>query len=211
MRIKKHRLLERFNDSKINWYKRFENKLLDQGFEAEFNPVDDSTVTIEIIGIPKEKHGQGYGSKIMNKLTSYADKNDIVLQLRPSASSTHSRSKLINFYQKFGFIENKGKDENEKYQYMYRLPQMSKVKRQEPVLVTESTLKIKKGKFITEYKTVDDGILIGKTFLPKSKYIHLNEKLSPEDEKRVKDIIRAQLKYFFWQLYTKQSFMLGNI
>lgn len=203
----KLKLLEKTLTSKTNWFKKYEKSLLDQGFEAEFNPVNDETVTIEIIGVPKEKHGQGYGSKIMNQLINYADKSGVILQLRPSASSTHSRSKLINFYNRFGFIENKGENKKDELQYMYRIPKT----KQEPVLVTESTLNIKKGKFIKEYKKVDGGILIGKNFLSKSNYIHLNEKLSPEDEKRVKEIIRAQLKYFFWQLYTKQSFMLGNI
>lgn len=106
----------------IDWFTRYQNELESDGFEAEFNPVNDKLVTIEIIGIPKSLHGHGYGTKIMNQLCTSADNLKIVLQLRPSASSTHSRGKLINFYSKFGFVENKGENLRPEYQYMYRLP-----------------------------------------------------------------------------------------
>jgi Acetyltransferase (GNAT) domain len=106
-----------------NPFKQYEQELLTKGFEAEFNPVNDNLVTIEIIGIPKKLHGQGYGTKIMKDLCNLADQKNITLQLRPAASSTHSRTKLIRFYSKFGFVENKGENENPNYQYMYRKPQ----------------------------------------------------------------------------------------
>jgi len=113
--------------SNISWFKQYEQQLLSQGLEAEFNSVNDRLVTIEIIGIPKKLHGQGYGSKIMTELCKKADELGVVLQLRPSASSTHSRTKLIKFYSKFGFIENKGKNLKSDYQYMYRLPKQELV------------------------------------------------------------------------------------
>ena len=109
----------------MSFFSNYQTQLESQGIEAEFIEVSNKLVTIEIIGIPKKLQGQGLGSKIMNNLISYADKNKIVLQLRPAASSTHSRSKLIKFYSKFGFIENKGPNSNPNYQYMYRLPKKS--------------------------------------------------------------------------------------
>jgi len=118
--IVKKLLREKLNN--LGWFKQYEQQLTSQGFEAEFNPVNDKLVTIEIIGVPKDKHGQGHGSQIMNNLCNKADELDVVLQLRPAASSTHSRGKLIKFYSKFGFIENKGSNKDENYQYMYRLP-----------------------------------------------------------------------------------------
>jgi len=109
----------------MSFFSNYQQELESQGIEAEFIEVSPKLVTIEIIGIPKKFQGQGLGSKIMNNLISYADKNNIVLQLRPAASSTHSRTKLIKFYSKFGFIENKGQNTNPDYQYMYRLPKKS--------------------------------------------------------------------------------------
>jgi 2'-5' RNA ligase len=103
-------------------FKQFQSSLIKKGFEAEFNSVNNYLVTIEIIGIPKQLHGKGYGSKIMSTLCEMADRSDTTLQLRPSASSTHSRGKLISFYSKFGFVENKGNNRTDKFQYMYRRP-----------------------------------------------------------------------------------------
>ena len=96
----KQRLKEAIDN--LNWFKTYEKELTDNGFEAEFI-INDGVVTIEIIGVPKHLHGSGIGTKIMNKLSEKADELGIVLQLRPAASSTHSRKKLINFYSKFGF------------------------------------------------------------------------------------------------------------
>jgi len=81
----------------------------------------------------------------------------------------------------------------------------------DPIIILETSLYFERGKIFEEYESVDDGVLIQEHFIPKNQFVKLNEQLSPADEKRVKDLIRAQLKYFFWQLYTKQSFMLGNI
>ena len=105
----------------MNWLKRYERQLLDRGIEAEFIFVSDELVTIEVIGMRKEQQGKGIGSEIMKTLTTFADKFGITLQLRPSASSTHSRTKLIQFYKKFGFVENKEENIHSLYQYMYRL------------------------------------------------------------------------------------------
>ena len=95
---------------------------------------------------------------------------------------------------------------------MYHLPKSAFYKQKMPVVVSESTFKYKKGSYITEYKKVKNGILVeNKNFISNKNLIFLKENLSVQDEKRVKDLIKAQLKYFFWQLYTKNSFMLGNI
>lgn len=84
-------------------------------------------------------------------------------------------------------------------------------KTKEPVIILESSLYFEKGKIIEKYKNTDGGIIINEHFVPKSQFVRLNEQLSIADEKRVKELIRSQLKYLFWQLYTKQSIMLGNI
>ncbi len=42
----------------------------------------------------------------------------------------------------------------------------------------------------------------------KSKFI-IKEKLSIEDEKRIKALIRIQLKAFLWNLYSKQAVILN--
>lgn len=85
---------------------------------------------------------------------------------------------------------------------------MSKKK---PILILEDSFKFKKGRILLEYSEIKEGIKVGNDFLPKKSFIQLNENLSPADEKRVKELIKSQLKYFFWQLYTKSNYMIGNL
>lgn len=85
---------------------------------------------------------------------------------------------------------------------------MSKKK---PILILEDSFKFKKGRILLEYSEIKEGIKVGNDFLPKKSFIQLNENLSPADEKRVKELIKGQLKYFFWQLYTKSNYMIGSI
>lgn len=128
-------LQEKVNRTQV--FKNYERKLDSQGFEAEFRIVNDHLVTIQIIGMPKRLQGKGYGSAIMNTLCKLSDQTGITLQLKPAASSTHSRTKLIRFYSHFGFIENKSENQNENYQYMYRFP---KKQLQEKLLKEKSLL-----------------------------------------------------------------------
>ena len=80
-----------------------------------------------------------------------------------------------------------------------------------PVLITEDTIKFKKGQILESYKKVDEGIEVSKDFLSEGKYVILTESLSSEDEKKIRNMIRAQLKLMFWNLYTKQSIIVGSL
>jgi len=92
------------------------------------------------------------------------------------------------------------------------MPNKKNIKgKKDPVIILETSLYFNKGQILNEYKDIDDGVLINEHFVPKNQFVKLNETLSLADEKRVKDLIRAQIKYLFWQLYTKNSIMLGNI
>ncbi len=101
---------------------QYQEKLSKDNIYLETEIENDNLLTIEIIEVPRKYQHTGIGTSIMNMLCEYADKNDIVLQLRPAASSTHSRTKLIKFYLKFGFKINKGENENDEYLFMYREP-----------------------------------------------------------------------------------------
>ena len=82
------------------------------------------------------------------------------------------------------------------------------------ILITENTNFFKKGDVIKEnFNLLEEGVEIGeeKHFLNKKKFINLNEALTPNDEKRIREMIRVQMKYLFWQLYTKQGILLGSI
>lgn len=83
----------------------------------EFN----DKISVDLIKV-KDKN-KGTGTSIMKDLCSYADKNNKVIILTPSDEFGSTKIELINFYKKFGFIEN----ENENkifgiFEEMYRLP-----------------------------------------------------------------------------------------
>jgi len=74
--------------------------------------------------IPKEFRGSGTGAKIMNMITKHADDKNLTIVLTPTTDfGAPSISRLIKFYKKFGFVENKGKNRDfEISDDMYRLP-----------------------------------------------------------------------------------------
>ncbi|MNV69118.1 hypothetical protein D3C71_1620110 [compost metagenome] len=68
---------------------------------------------------------QGHGTKVINNIIEYADtKNKIVVLCADPKERRWSLKRLMNFYKRFGFIENK----NDKFinrfwnDNMYRLP-----------------------------------------------------------------------------------------
>ncbi len=78
-------------------------------------------ITLNKITLPSESRNSGTGTKAMQALIDYADANGKHIALTPSADFGGSTSRLKDFYKRFGFIENKGK--NKVYQTsetMYR-------------------------------------------------------------------------------------------
>lgn len=84
---------------------------------------DDSIngIFLSDLYIKNQYKGQGYGTKIMNELIKFADIYNMAISLIPVSENTSSE-KLIEFYKKFGFIENEGNPLFDDMS-MYRLPQ----------------------------------------------------------------------------------------
>ena len=88
---------------------------------------NDTDIIIDMIEVPKENRKQGIGTAVMQEIIFYADKNNkrILLTpgLRDKKHGTTSRSRLIKFYKRFGFVENKGRNKDYTISYsMYRNP-----------------------------------------------------------------------------------------
>ena len=83
---------------------------------------------LNIMNIVVNNKKQGCGTKAMNELIKYCDKNKYTLTLTPEKSKlegTTSKARLIKFYKRFGFVENNGR--NRDYEFsedMYRLPNL---------------------------------------------------------------------------------------
>lgn len=89
----------------------------------------DSSGRLEIgmIAVDRDKMGSGVGTKAMQEITDFADKNNLVMVLSPALKDknfgTTSQSRLIKFYKRFGFVQNKGRNKDFSIsRSMYRTP-----------------------------------------------------------------------------------------
>ena len=69
-------------------------------------------IDLSAITVDKANQKQGAGTGAMNDLAQYADERGLTIVLVPGVKDTGhgttSRSRLVKFYKRFGFIENKG-------------------------------------------------------------------------------------------------------
>lgn len=80
-------------------------------------------------------------------------------------------------------------------------------------LITEDTYNFKKGRVVEGFKYDDKIVCVPKDegtnyFIKLEKTLPLNEALSASDIDKVKSIVRAILKAYFWRVYTRSSFLL---
>lgn len=67
-------------------------------------------ITLYKIALPKTARGQGHGTAAMQALVEYADATGQHLALSPSGDFGGDKKRLTDFYKRFGFVENKGKN-----------------------------------------------------------------------------------------------------
>jgi predicted GNAT family N-acyltransferase len=84
----------------------------------------NGVVNLSRIEVPKELRNSGIGSDVMNQIVNYADSTGNKVALTPSTDfGATSVSRLKDFYKKFGFVENKGKNKDfTTRETMYRNP-----------------------------------------------------------------------------------------
>lgn len=83
---------------------------------------------LDTLIVDKEQRKQGVGSNVMQEIVDFADKNNMRVVLSPAVQDdfqgTTSRKRLVNFYKRFGFVENKGRKKDFTIsEGMYREPQ----------------------------------------------------------------------------------------
>lgn len=82
-----------------------------------------SRITLSRITLPKEGRSQGAGTAVMKRIASWADQNGKTIGLTPSSDFGGNKKRLVEFYKRFGFIENKGRNRDfEISEAMYRSP-----------------------------------------------------------------------------------------
>lgn len=118
----------------MNWYKisqisniqDFMQRWQNQGITIYLHE-NSNTILLSSLIVPKDRRNQGIGSQIMNELIDFADRNGKRLELTPGLKDkyqgTTSRGRLVNFYKRFGFLENKGRNKDYAMtNQMYRSP-----------------------------------------------------------------------------------------
>jgi hypothetical protein len=70
-------------------------------------------ITLSRIEVPKQMRNTGMGTKALEELTQYADESAKTIALSPSKNfGATSVDRLKDFYKRFGFVENKGKNKD---------------------------------------------------------------------------------------------------
>lgn len=72
----------------------------------------DGTITLSQIVVPKEERSGGKGTSAMQALIDYADRTGQRVVLSPSSDFGGSKKRLVEFYKRFGFVENKGRNKD---------------------------------------------------------------------------------------------------
>ena len=67
-----------------------------------------TSIILSRIVINDESKSMGIGTKVMEDLVNYADKNKQIVALTPSSDFGGNKNRLIQFYKRFGFKHNKG-------------------------------------------------------------------------------------------------------
>jgi len=107
----------------MNWYKKAQQMNANQIAEkwrqqgiVLYIFENDKIIVLDSIIVPKEKRKQGIGTQIMEELINYSDSVGKRLELSPGQkddyNGTTSKGRLVNFYKRFGLIENKRRNKD---------------------------------------------------------------------------------------------------
>jgi len=91
----------RFYDLKQQW--------ADAGIKGDITENGD-IITLSRIIVPEGERGRGKGTAAMQALVDYADRTGRHIVLSPSSDFGGNKKRLVQFYKRFGFVENKGKN-----------------------------------------------------------------------------------------------------
>jgi GNAT superfamily N-acetyltransferase len=77
---------------------------------------NDGALEVQHIAVPKGARKQGLGTAAMEKISQFADESGLRVVLTPALKDdkfgTTSRNRLVDFYKRFGFVENKGRNKD---------------------------------------------------------------------------------------------------
>jgi GNAT superfamily N-acetyltransferase len=84
------------------------------GLKVFFVTLNGKDLKLDSLIVPRESQKMGRGSAAMQDLCAFADAHGARLLLTPGIADdrhgTTSRTRLVGFYKRFGFVENKGRN-----------------------------------------------------------------------------------------------------
>lgn len=151
---------------------------------------DHSLWTLHDLVIPKEIRNQGQGSRFMERLVEYADQQQATIVLSPAergdGKGTTSKSRLVEFYKRFGFELNKGRKKDYRYsELMYRRPELH-----------QGDEGLHKGAITFGDNLIDIKLLEGadlSTFIHETGHLYLNELIDDATTAGVPEQLRTDL------------------
>lgn len=125
----------------------------------EVNLTLDGDISLDSIIIARGAQRAGLGSKLIRQLTRFADANGARVILTPAQRDpfhgTTSRARLVKFYKRFGFVENKGRYKDFRTSAgMFREPSLPNVNASTPATKQTDTPAFKA--WFGESKVVDE-------------------------------------------------------
>lgn len=86
------------------------------GLETLSMFLSNGDIRLNLLVVPKDAQRNGAGTKAMEAITAFADQNGKRITLSPALKDdrkgTTSRARLVKFYKRFGFVENKGRNKD---------------------------------------------------------------------------------------------------
>ena len=90
--------------------------------ELDVSGNKDKGYVLNKILVPKDLRDTGVGTKAMKDFIAKADAEDAIIALTPSNAFGGAKTRLIQFYKRFGFVPNKGRNKDTlSYYRRYRL------------------------------------------------------------------------------------------
>ncbi len=91
---------------------------------VDVSVIGDDKLHLSKIVVPKDQRNQGLGTQVMDDLVKQADDIGATVTLSPSSDFGGNKERLKDFYKRFGFVQNKGKNKDFTiWESMYRTPQ----------------------------------------------------------------------------------------
>lgn len=89
--------------------------------------INQDALKLEEIQVDPEFRGQGFAKSLLSEITSLCDEYNFLIVLSPSNAFGSSLERLKKFYKSFGFVNNKGRNKDFRFQYsMIRIPKVRK-------------------------------------------------------------------------------------